>query len=100
MVDLGKIGITFRPVISYNQSTMPDIARASFLCATHVLASDYFQLSSLTIEGNQILSQSGIAIDKPRNLFMNYYNSLKKTKRHSILGDENYAATTMPLTGG
>lgn len=56
MVDLGKLGITFRPVISYLSGTMPDIARASFLCASHVLASDYFQMSSLTINSSQILS--------------------------------------------
>ena len=31
---------------------------------------------------------------------MNYYNSLKKTKSYSILGDETIAGITMPLSGG
>ena len=56
MIPLDEIGLSFRPVISYGKDDLPDIARKSFLCITPVLASDFFQVSSITFNGNQLLA--------------------------------------------
>jgi hypothetical protein len=102
MVDLGKgIMLSFRPVIQFNGDQMPDIARKSFMCCTPVLASDFFNLAQVTLNGNAICAQSNISLSKPRNIFQNYYNSLISKKKFKIDGEDAlYSGTVFPSQYG
>lgn len=66
------------------------------MCITPILASDFFQATSITTNGNQILSQSGIANENPRNLFMNYYNSLNYSRGTKMDVEEYFSGIIMP----
>ena len=57
------------------------------MCITPTKASDFFQLSSLTTNGNSLLAQSGVANSNPRNLIMNLYNSIYVIKNPDVYGD-------------
>jgi len=68
------------------------------MCITPTKASDFFQLSSLTTNGNSLLAQSGVANSNPRNLIMNLYNSLQPIKGHKIGAEESISGFTFPGT--
>ena len=52
-------------------------------------ASDFFQVASITFNGNQILAQTSISLAHPRNLAMNFINSLVSADKNSIDGEDS-----------
>lgn len=91
MIQIGQVGISFRPVINYgtNTAVFGTLAKKMMLCLTATQASDFICFQSATIENNQICSQANISLVRPRNIIQNYINALKKPSNHK-LGMEHY----------